>query len=85
MFGGFNSYKNYRVSDDEIRCLTCISKLYICFPAIARPCIAKRQIEIALQEKAGYVSHGATGKVHNISPVTPWPLGDHISEKKVVI
>jgi len=35
---------------------------YLMGTAIARPCIAKRQIEIALQEKAGYVSHGATGK-----------------------
>ena len=30
--------------------------------AIARPCIARRQVEIAIQEKAGFVSHGATGK-----------------------
>jgi len=27
--------------------------------AIARPCIAKRQIEIAIAESAGYVSHGS--------------------------
>ncbi|XP_062515908.1 argininosuccinate synthase-like [Corticium candelabrum] len=30
--------------------------------AIARPCIAKKQIEIAMKEKANYVAHGATGK-----------------------
>ena len=30
--------------------------------AIARPCIARRQVQIALQEGAQYVSHGATGK-----------------------
>jgi len=35
--------------------------------AIARPCIAKRQIEIALKENAAYVSHGATGKVCYVS------------------
>ena len=32
-------------------------------PAIARPCIARRQVEIAKQEGAKYLSHGATGKV----------------------
>ncbi|KAK3744572.1 hypothetical protein QZH41_013486, partial [Actinostola sp. cb2023] len=35
---------------------------YLMGTAIARPCIAKRQIDIALEEKAGFVSHGATGK-----------------------
>lgn len=35
---------------------------YLLGTAIARPIIAKRHIEIAEQEKAGYVSHGATGK-----------------------
>ena len=29
---------------------------------MARPCIARRQVEIALKEKAEFVSHGATGK-----------------------
>jgi len=31
--------------------------------AVARPCIARRQVQIALQESAEYLSHGATGKV----------------------
>lgn len=31
--------------------------------AVARPCIARRQVQIALREGAEYVSHGATGKV----------------------
>jgi len=31
--------------------------------AIARPCIARRQVQIAIKEGAEYVSHGATGKV----------------------
>lgn len=34
------------------------------FTAIARPCIARRQVQIALKEGAEYLSHGATGKVH---------------------
>lgn len=35
---------------------------YLMGTSIARPIIAKRQIEIAIQEGADYVSHGATGK-----------------------
>jgi argininosuccinate synthase len=35
---------------------------YLLGTALARPVIAKYQIEIAEQEKAEYVSHGATGK-----------------------
>eukprot|EP00041_Stephanoeca_diplocostata_P006591 m.89508 g.89508 ORF g.89508 m.89508 type:complete len:414 (-) comp16441_c0_seq1:132-1373(-) len=35
---------------------------YLLGTAIARPCIAKRQCEIAVKEKAQFVSHGATGK-----------------------
>ncbi|HOW89194.1 MAG TPA: argininosuccinate synthase, partial [Elusimicrobiales bacterium] len=35
---------------------------YLLGTAAARPLIAKRQIEIAAMEKAGFVSHGATGK-----------------------
>lgn len=35
---------------------------YLLGTALARPIIAKAQIEIAQQEGAGYVSHGATGK-----------------------
>lgn len=30
--------------------------------ALARPCIARKQVEIALAEGAQFVSHGATGK-----------------------
>ena len=29
---------------------------------MARPCIAKRQVEIAHREGATFVSHGSTGK-----------------------
>jgi len=35
---------------------------YLLGTALARPLIAKRQIEIAAREQAPYVSHGATGK-----------------------
>jgi len=35
---------------------------YLLGTALARPLIAKKQIEIAFKEKAEYVSHGATGK-----------------------
>jgi len=35
---------------------------YLLGTSVARPIIAKRQIEIAAKEKAQYVSHGATGK-----------------------
>lgn len=35
---------------------------YLCGTAIARPCIAKRQTEIAWAEDAKFVSHGSTGK-----------------------
>jgi argininosuccinate synthase len=36
--------------------------LYLLGTSIARPLIAKKQIEIALNEKADAVAHGATGK-----------------------
>ncbi len=35
---------------------------YLLGTSLARPVIAKKQIEIAYAEDAGYVSHGATGK-----------------------
>ena len=35
---------------------------YLLGTALARPLLAKKQIEIAQKEGAGYVSHGATGK-----------------------
>lgn len=36
---------------------------YLLGTAVARPCIARRQVEIARTEGAQFVSHGATGKV----------------------
>jgi argininosuccinate synthase len=35
---------------------------YLLGTSLARPCIAKKQVEIAQAEGAKYVSHGATGK-----------------------
>lgn len=35
---------------------------YLLGTSIARPVIAKRQVEIAIREKADFVAHGATGK-----------------------
>ncbi len=35
---------------------------YLLGTSVARPIIAKKQIEIAIKEKAQYVAHGATGK-----------------------
>lgn len=54
--------------------------------SIARPCIAKRQVEICWEEGAKFVSHGSTGKGNDqvrfelcylgmdptLTPVTPW-------------
>jgi hypothetical protein len=36
---------------------------YLLGTSVARPCIARRQVQIAQREGAQYVSHGATGKV----------------------
>ena len=33
------------------------------FSAIARPCIARGQVKVALEEGAEYLAHGSTGKV----------------------
>jgi argininosuccinate synthase len=34
--------------------------------ALSRPCIARRQIEIARRENCAYVAHGATGKTNDV-------------------
>lgn len=36
---------------------------YLLGTALARPCIARKLVEIAQREGAQYVAHGATGKV----------------------
>ena len=59
---------------------------YLLGTSLARPCIARRQVQIALQEKAQFVAHGATGKGNdqvrfeltyyaiapNIQVIAPW-------------
>lgn len=69
---------------------------YLLGTALARPLIAKRQIEIAEQEGAKYVSHGATGKGNdqvrfeltyyalnpNIAVLAPWKIQEFLDEFK---
>uniref|UniRef100_A0A671YSJ6 Argininosuccinate synthase n=1 Tax=Sparus aurata TaxID=8175 RepID=A0A671YSJ6_SPAAU len=42
---------------------------YLLGTAVARPCIARQQVEIARKEGANFVSHGATGKI-----IAPWRI-----------
>lgn len=69
---------------------------YLLGTSLARPCIARRQIEIALRENAGYVSHGATGKGNDqvrfeltyyalaphIKVIAPWRHPDFLNKFK---
>ena len=48
---------------------------YLLGTAMARPCIAKRQVEVAWAEGAGYVSHGSTGKGNDQVRFEPRDLG----------
>ena len=71
---------------------------YLLGTSIARPLIAKRQIEIARQVKADAVAHGATGKGNdqvrfelgyyalepNITVVAPWREWDLTSRDKLL-
>ena len=53
---------------------------YLLGTALARPIIAKRQIEIALKEDAAWVGHGATGKGNDQVrfELAYWALAPHI-------
>jgi len=53
---------------------------YLLGTSLARPIIAKRQVEIALQENAGWVAHGATGKGNDQVrfELAFWALAPHI-------
>ena len=67
---------------------------YLLGTALARPLIAKRQIEIAETEKAEYVSHGSTGKGNDqvrfelayyalnpkIQVLAPWKMRDFLDD-----
>jgi argininosuccinate synthase len=69
---------------------------YLLGTAIARPLIAKRQMEIAAEEDAEYVSHGATGKGNDqvrfelsyyalnpeIKVIAPWKNEEFLSQFK---
>jgi len=69
---------------------------YLLGTSLARPLIAKRQIEIAYKENAGYVSHGATGKGNDqvrfelsyyalnpkIKVISPWKIQEFLDQFK---
>ncbi len=69
---------------------------YLLGTAIARPLIAKRQVEIATREGAAYVSHGSTGKGNDqvrfelayyalapwIRVIAPWKTTEFLDEFK---
>ena len=71
---------------------------YLLGTSIARPLIAKRQIEIAKQTGANAVSHGATGKgndqvrfelgyyalMPNVKVIAPWREWDLLSREKLL-
>ena len=71
---------------------------YFLGTAIARPLIAKRQIEIAKKEKAQYICHGATGKGNDqvrfelaayalnpkIKIIAPWREWDFVSRSDLM-
>ncbi len=70
--------------------------LYLMGTSLARPLIAKKQIEIAKKEKAEFVSHGATGKGNDqvrfeltyqtlnpkIKIIAPWKDAEFLSQFK---
>ena len=80
------------------RCNTLYEGTYLLGTAIARPLIAKIQMEVAKKFKAEYVSHGATGKgndqirfelgyyAHNkdIKVIAPWREWDLNSRAKLI-
>lgn len=80
------------------RCNTIYEGEYLLGTSIARPLIAKRQIEIARQVGADAVSHGATGKGNDqvrfelgyyalepgIRVIAPWREWDLLSREKLL-
>ncbi len=69
---------------------------YLLGTSVARPVIAKRQIEIAIKEKAEFVGHGATGKGNDqvrfelsyyalkpdIKVIAPWKMEEFLTRFK---
>lgn len=47
---------------------------YLLGTAIARPCIARKLVEIARREGAQFISHGATGKVKQLQDAQLSPI-----------
>jgi len=47
---------------EAIKCNAIYESRYLLGTSIARPCITKEMIRIAVEEGAGFVAHGATGK-----------------------
>jgi argininosuccinate synthase len=80
------------------RCNTVYEGMYLLGTSIARPLIAKRQIEIAEKEGADAVAHGATGKGNdqvrfelsylsqnpNIQVIAPWREWELSSRTKLI-
>ena len=80
------------------RCNTVYEGMYLLGTSIARPLIAKRQIEIAEKEGADAVAHGATGKGNDqvrfelsylsqnpdIQVIAPWREWELSSRKKLI-
>jgi argininosuccinate synthase len=80
------------------RCNTIYEGEYLLGTSIARPLIAKRQIEIARHVGADSVSHGATGKgndqvrfelgyyalMPNVKVIAPWREWDLLSREKLL-
>ena len=80
------------------RCNTLYEGTYLLGTAIARPLIAKTQMEIARSSKAEFVSHGATGKGNdqirfelgyyafnkNIKVIAPWREWNLNSREKLI-
>jgi argininosuccinate synthase len=78
--------------------MRCMKGLYLLGTSIARPLIAKRQIEIAKQVGADAVSHGATGKGNDqvrfelgyyalnpdIKVIAPWREWDLTSRTRLI-
>ncbi|TRZ96901.1 MAG: argininosuccinate synthase [Rhodocyclaceae bacterium] len=80
------------------RCNTVYEGEYLLGTSIARPLIAKRQVEIARKVGANSISHGATGKgndqvrfelgayalMPNVKVIAPWREWDLLSREKLM-
>jgi argininosuccinate synthase len=81
---------------EAVKCNAIYESRYLLGTSIARPCIAKEMIRIAIEEGAKYVAHGATGKGNDqvrfemcaqalcptITTVAPWRDAEFIESFK---